>query len=54
MDQAEWNTLDAIRKELNSNLMAYDWSTQEKFTELLVKSLEGKGDISQSSVSRTI
>ena len=44
MDQQEWETLDAIRKELNSNLMAYDWSTQEKFTELLVKSLEGKGD----------
>ena len=44
MDQAEWDTLDAIRKELNSNLMAYDWMAQEKFTELLVKSLEGKGD----------
>lgn len=44
MDQEEWETLDAIRRELNSNLMAYDWSTQEKFTELLVKSLEGKGD----------
>ena len=44
MDQAEWKTLDSIRKELNSNLMAYDWSTQEKFTELFVKSIEGKGD----------
>lgn len=44
MDQAEWNQLDAIRRELNTNLMAYDWSTQERFTELLVKSLEGKGD----------
>ena len=53
MDQAEWETLDAIRKELNGNLMAYDWSTQEKFTELFVKSLEGKGDSPQSSVSRT-
>ena len=44
MDQTEWETLDAIRKELNNNLMAYDWSTQEKFTELFVKSLEGKSD----------
>ena len=44
MDQQEWETLDSIRKELNSNLMAYDWSTQEKFTELLVKSLKGKSD----------
>ena len=52
MDQSEWDTLDAIRKELNSNLMAYDWMAQEKFTELLVKSLEGKGDRPPNSVSR--
>ncbi len=44
MDQQEWETLDSIRRNLNANLMAYDWSTQEKFTELLVKSLEGKSD----------
>ena len=53
MDQAEWETLDAIRRELNFNLMAYDWEAQEKFTELFVKSLEGKGDQSPSSVSRS-
>jgi hypothetical protein len=52
MDQAEWETLDAIRRELNFNLMAYDWETQEKFTELFVKSLEGKGDPVPSSVFR--
>jgi hypothetical protein len=52
MDQSEWETLDAIRKELNSNLMAYDWMAQEKFTELLVKSLEGKGDQPPRAVSR--
>ena len=52
MDQTEWETLDAIRRELNFNLMAYDWEAQEKFTELLVKSLEGKGDRSPSSVFR--
>lgn len=44
MNQEEWETLDAIRKELSTNLMAYDCSTQEKFTELFVKSIEGKGD----------
>ena len=44
MDNTEWEELNALRKELNSNLMAYDWSVQEKFTELFVKSLEGKGD----------
>ena len=53
MDQAEWETLDSIRKELNSNLMAYDWSTQEKFTGLLVKSLEGKGDQPPGAVNPT-
>jgi hypothetical protein len=53
MDQAEWETLDSIRRELNSNLMAYDWSTQEKFTELLVKSLEGKGDHPPGAVNPT-
>ncbi len=53
MDQQEWNELDALRQELNSNLMAYDWETQEKFTELLVKSLEGKGDQPVRAVNRT-
>jgi hypothetical protein len=53
MDQAEWEQLDAIRRELNANLMAYDWSTQERFTELFVKSLEGKSDDRPSSVSST-
>lgn len=53
MDQTEWEMLDAIRRELNGNLMAYNWTTQEKFTELFVKSLEGKGDRPPSSASRT-
>jgi hypothetical protein len=52
MDQTEWNQLDTLRKELNSNLMAYDWEAQEKFTELLVKSLEGKGDLPVRAVNR--
>lgn len=53
MDNQEWETLDAIRKELNTNLMAYDWATQEKFTELLVKSLEGKSDSPPRAVNPT-
>lgn len=44
MDQAEWDKLDAIRKELNANLMAFDPYTQEKFALLLVESLRGKSD----------
>ena len=53
MDQTEWDQLDAIRRELNGNLMAYDWSTQERFTELFVKSLEGKGDQAPRTVNPT-
>lgn len=53
MTQEEWNQLVALREEMNGNMMAYDWSAQEKFTELLVKSLEGKSDPPLGSVSRT-
>lgn len=53
MTQDEWNRLDALRKDLNANLMAYDADAQEQFTELLVKSLEGKGDVPVSSGNRT-
>ncbi len=45
MNQEEWDELLAIRHEMNANLMAQDTLTQEKYTELLVKSLEGKGDM---------
>ena len=51
MEQNEWNELLAIRREMNANLMAQDVKTQERYTELLVKSLEGKGD--GGTVSRT-
>jgi hypothetical protein len=53
MEQTEWDTLVKLREELNNNLMAQDVATQEKFTELLVKSLEGKGDVPIGTVSRT-
>ena len=44
MNQTEWDELLAIRHEMNENLMALDARMQERYTELLVKSLEGKGD----------
>ena len=44
MDDHEWETLVAIKRELDNNLMAYNSEAQERFTELLVMSLEGKGD----------
>lgn len=52
MDQQEWEQLVELREEMNGNLMAYDQVAMEKFVELLVKSLEGKGDVSVGSVSR--
>jgi hypothetical protein len=53
MNQEDWETLDAIRKELNANLMAYNPETHEKFSALFVKSLEGKGDGPVRAVSPT-
>ena len=53
MKQEEWDALLAIREEMNTNLMAQDVATQEKYVELLVKSLEGKGDMPVGTVSRT-
>ena len=51
MEQTEWNELLAIRREMNANMMALDAKTQERYTELLVKSLEGKGDPTLRAVS---
>jgi len=45
MNPTEWNELLAMRREMNENLMAFDARMQERYTELLVKSLEGKGDL---------
>lgn len=53
MTQEEWDLLLAIRREMNGNLMAQDTATQEKYTELLVKSLEGKGDVTPKAVIPT-
>ena len=44
MKESEWEELLAIRKEMNANLMAMNAKAQERYTELLVKSLRGKGD----------
>jgi len=52
MEKEEWELLLQLREEMNTNLMAYDPNTQEKFVELLVKSLEGKGDVPVGTGSR--
>ena len=53
MDQEEWDTLDKIRRELNANLMAFDSTAQEKFSELFVKSIRGKSDERPGTVPPT-
>ena len=53
MKDKDWDTLVEIKNELDANLMAYDSQTQERFTELLVESLKGKGDRPLGTVSRT-
>ncbi len=45
MNTEDWTNLNNMHKELTSNhLAAYDTAYLEKYTELLTKSLEGKGD----------
>lgn len=40
----EWTELDALRKAINYNPASVHWDKMERFGELMVKSLEGKGD----------
>ena len=40
----EWTELDALRKAINYNPASVHWDKMERFGELMVRSLEGKGD----------
>jgi len=40
----EWNELNALRKAINYDPHTVAPEKMEKFTELMVRSLEGKGD----------
>lgn len=40
----EWNELDALRKAINYSPASVHPEKQERFTELFVRSLRGKGD----------
>jgi hypothetical protein len=40
----EWNELNALREAINYNPHTVSYQKMEKFTELLVRSLQGKGD----------
>ncbi len=44
MSQEEWNELIALKDAINYNPASVHYDKMERFTELMVKSLEGKGD----------
>lgn len=48
LSKEEWNELDALRKAINYDPSQVSPQKMEKFTELFVRSLRGKGDISKN------
>lgn len=44
LTEDEWNELNALRKAINYDPYTVSPEKMEKFTELMVRSLEGKGD----------
>lgn len=40
----EWNELVALKNAINYNPSSVHYEKMERFTELMVKTLEGKGD----------
>ena len=44
LTQEEWNELNALREAICYNPHTVSPEKMEKFTELMVRSLEGKGD----------
>jgi hypothetical protein len=44
LSQEEWNELVALKNAINDNPATVHPEKMEKFTELLVRSLEGKGN----------
>lgn len=46
----EWNELNVLRKAINYDPSTVSPEKMEKFTELFVRSLEGKGDTHRNAV----
>ena len=44
LTEEEWNELNALREAINYYPQTVSAEKMEKFTELMVRSLEGKGD----------
>ena len=49
LNQEEWDELVALKKAINYNPASVHYDRMERFTELLVKTLEGKGDSIKSA-----
>ena len=49
LNQEEWNELVALKDAINYNPASVHYDRMERFTELLVKTLEGKGDSIKSA-----
>lgn len=54
MEQHEWDLLVQMRTEMNANMMALSADDHELYTELLVKSLAGKGDLPVGTGNRPV
>ena len=50
LSQEEWDELNVLRLAINENLASVHPEKQERFTELFVRSLEGKGDAQSASI----
>jgi hypothetical protein len=49
LNQEEWDELVALKEAINYNPASVHYDRMERFTELLVKTLEGKGDSIKSA-----
>jgi len=43
----EWNELIALKNAINDDPASVHYEKMERFTELMVRSLEGKGDVTR-------
>lgn len=50
LTKEEWNELNALREAINYDPHTVSPEKMEKFTELFVRSLEGKGDLPLNAI----
>jgi hypothetical protein len=51
LTKEEWNELVALKDAINYDPSSVHYDKMERFTELMVRSLEGKGDVPLKKVS---